>query len=172
MIPELDEEYFIWLVSQVSSVKSKVRSKTYWSLLGLLHEREFAWFVPNDDNRVEDARQLQCEFLEAMGIDYEPRHGICSFLEMMVALSRRLSFEVERQPRWWFWHLMHNLGLSEYTDARPFARSEVTEVLDAVIWRTYSPNGVGGLFPLDRPREDQTKVEIWYQMQAYLIERY
>ena len=171
MTTQLDDEYFAWLVSQVSSVKSRVRSQTHWSLLRLLHDKEFAWFVPNDDNRVEDARQLKCEFLEARGIDYEPRHGLCSFLEMMLALSRRLSFEAGRSAKWWFWHLMKNIGLSGYNDAVAFTVEEVDEALDAIIWRTYSPDGVGGLFPLENPAEDQRKVEIWYQMNGYLIER-
>jgi hypothetical protein len=38
--------------------------------------------------------------------------------------------------------------------------------------REYFPSGKGGLFPLENPREDQTKVEIWYQMHAYVMENY
>jgi hypothetical protein len=46
----------------------------------------------------------------------------------------------------------------------------VEEILYALIWRTYDPDGVGGFFPLAWPKEDQTKIEIWYQMNAYAKE--
>jgi hypothetical protein len=36
--------------------------------------------------------------------------------------------------------------------------------------RLYTTSGYGGLFPLEEPKEDQRKVEIWYQMMAYLGE--
>ena len=93
-------------------------------------------------------------------------------LEMLIGLSRRLSFEVERRPKWWFWHLLKNIGLENYSDDVPFTQQEVDETLDAVIWRTYSPSGDGGLFPLDNPPTDQREVELWFQLNAYLLERY
>lgn len=96
----------------------------------------------------------------------------CSFLEMMIAISHRLSFETDRRPKWWFWHLMKNLGLENYSDDMPFTQDEVDETLDRVIWRTYSPDGKGGLFPLEDPQHDQRQVELWYQLNAYLLERY
>ena len=36
--------------------------------------------------------------------------------------------------------------------------------------RTYSENGKGGLFPLRKYSEDQRKVPIWYQFNAWLEE--
>jgi hypothetical protein len=46
----------------------------------------------------------------------------------------------------------------------------IDDILDSVIWRTYSPDGRGGFFPLNQPQEDQRKIEIWYQMNKYVIE--
>jgi hypothetical protein len=43
-------------------------------------------------------------------------------------------------------------------------------ILDRVIRREYEPDGTGGFFPLQNPLEDQTQVEIWYQMAAYINE--
>jgi hypothetical protein len=37
--------------------------------------------------------------------------------------------------------------------------------------REYDPDGRGGLFPLDGTHANQREVELWYQMQAYIIER-
>jgi hypothetical protein len=33
-------------------------------------------------------------------------------------------------------------------------------------------SGLGGMFPLEDPREDQRAIEIWYQMMAYINENY
>ena len=174
MSQPLDELYFTWLYSQVDSVRTRNPSRTYWKLLKQLYTKEFVWIIPNDDNRAEDGRDLRYEFIEDQGLNYvDPDwlHLGCSMLEMLVALSRRLFFEAEEKPRWWFWHLIENLGLSGYTDAVDIPTNKVNDVLDRVIWRTYSRSGNGGLFPLKKPSRDQRDVEIWYQLSAYLLER-
>jgi len=169
---DLDERYFYWLYGQVVSVKSRTSHRTYESLLRQFHNKEFVGWVPNDYNRAKEGQQLRQEFLTAEGIEVTGTHPGCSMLEMMIALSRRLSFETERRPKWWFWHLMKNLGLENYSDDMAFTQEEVDEILDAVIWRSYSPTGAGGLFPLENPQQDQREVELWYQLNAYLLERY
>lgn len=173
MSTELDERYFTWLCSQVFSVKSRTHGRTFWSLLRQLHDKEFVGWVPNDINRVREGQLLRHTFLESEGLEV---HTIdapgCSMLEMLIALSARLSFETERRPKWWFWHLMRNVGLDNCSDDVSFTQEQVDEALDAVIWRTYSPSGAGGLFPLAHPSTDQREVELWYQLNAYLLERY
>ncbi len=96
----------------------------------------------------------------------------CSMLEMLIAFSRRLSFETEGAPRVWFWHMLENLDLAQFNDKEynDLHQRGIDAALDQVIWRTYSPDGYGGLFPLRHPREDQRDVEIWYQLSAYLME--
>ena len=47
---------------------------------------------------------------------------------------------------------------------------KIDDILDTLIWRTYEYDGIGGFFPLTNAEEDQTKVEIWYQMAAYINE--
>lgn len=174
MTAELDELYLTWLYSQVASVKLKTRSRTYWSILRHLYKTEFVWFTPNDDNRVEDGRDLRYEFIDDEGlneVDLDWMNLGCSMLEMFVGLSRRLSFEEDGESRDWFWHIMGNLGLDIYTDKVALPKDEIDEVLNRVIWRTYEPDGVGGLFPLKWPSQDQRFVEIWYQASAYILER-
>lgn len=169
----LDEQYLTWLYSQVGSVKLRSPSRTYWSLLRRLYVKEFVWIIPNDDNRLEDGRELRYQFLEDAGIDDPDPIWMgmgCSMLEMMVALSRRLAFETEGEAKWWFWKLIANLGLERCSDSKPCSEEKVDETLDAVIWRTYAPNGQGGLFPLRDTTQDQRDVEIWYQLNAYLLE--
>lgn len=177
MSEPLDELYFQWLYRQVASVRLKNPARTYWSLAKKLHTKEFLWLIPNDDNRVEDGRDLRYEFLHENGLDRDPDWlGLgCSMLEMLIALSRRLSFEGDGEPNEWFWAMLENLGIRNHSDGYYYdhrgEEDTVDDILDAVIWRTYEPNGIGGLFPLENPKQDQRDVEIRYQMAAYLIER-
>lgn len=170
----LDELYFNWLYKQVANPVVKNPNRTYWRLFKLLFTKEFVWLVPNDDNRVEDGKDLRYEFIDQSELtDVDPGwiHLGCSMLEMLVAVSRRLTFEADGRSRDWFWHLMDNLDLRQYNDHSHFTPEEIGHILDRVIWRTYKPSGEGGLFPLNHAERDQTKVEIWYQASAYLIER-
>ena len=177
MSASLDERYFDWLYSQVCSVRTKNPSKGYKELLHILFTKEFVWLVPNDDNRVEDGKDLRYEFFEHEGIDPDHRDILwlrlpCSMLELLVALARRLEFEDEGDVKTWFWEMMENIGLSkDLNDRAVIDRDFVEEILDRVIWRHYEYNGGGGLFPLVYPEEDQRQVEIWYQLNAYIIER-
>jgi len=168
----LDELYFVWLYSQVGSVEEEDRSRTYWALAKKLYCREFVWIVPNDDNRAEDGRDLRKEFLDIRNIraDRDWLRLGCSILELLIALSQRLSFEGDGESRDWFWFLIKNLGLKKFSDDKDLDEIAVDNILDRFVWRNYEPNGEGGLFPLKRPMGDQRRVEIWYQMSSYLLE--
>lgn len=172
----LDELYLRWLYVQVASARLKNPTRTYWKLLRQFYSTEFRWYVPNDDNRVEDALELRFEFLE-MTPEADPDQNwleeAASFLEMLVALSRRLSFADERaSSQAWFWQLLENVQAvypdSEYVGDAPLTVAHILETLNN---RTYGSDGKGGLFPLERTNMDQRKVELWSQMQSYLLER-
>ena len=170
----LDELYFKWLYSQVGDPRIRNRNRTYWTILKQLYTKEFVWFVPNDDNRIQDGKELRYEFVDSEqleDVDLNWVHLGCSMLELLVGLSRRLAFEAEGQPRDWFWHLMENLGLCEYNDSYRYSEEGVDEILDRIIWRTYRRDGHGGLFPLRRAKKDQRLIELWYQLSAYVLER-
>lgn len=171
----LDEQYLTWLYSQVGSVKLRNSARTHWSLLKQLYKKEFVWFIPNDDNRVADGRDLRYEFVESYykgPIDPDWMDLGCSMLEMLLALSRRLEFESNGDSRAWFWHLIEVLDLFQFNDRNydDLAEETIDDALNKVIFRRYSPNGNGGLFPLRNPERDQREVELWYQMSSYLIE--
>lgn len=141
-----------------------------------MYSTEFIWFIANDDNRAEDGRALRYEFLQERqpGDTPEVREWFslgCSFLEMLVGVARRLAFEAGDDPRMWFWQLLETLDLTQYNDASRYRRGHIGETIDRVIWRTYEPDGRGGLFPLDYAQEDQTEVEIWYQLSAWLLQK-
>lgn len=171
--PPLDELYFDWLYAQVGSDDVNP-SKTYMRMLEQLFFTEFVWTVPNDDNRAEDGRDLRREFLnerKITGVDPEWVSIGCSMLEMLIGLSRRLSYEADGEARDWFWHVLRNVGLDRHHDGRRYNPDSVGSILERVIWRTYLPDGHGGLFPLKEAHEDQRDVELWYQLSAYLLER-
>ena len=173
----LDERYLEWLYGKsLGPTQNRNPSTSYWLLAVALFRKEFTWFIPNDDNRVEDGRELREIFLDETAAEWD-RDWLMegtSRLEMMVALSRRVAFLADEEPFEWFWILADNLGLRPYVD-EAFTSDynvDVDLILDRVINRTYNPDGVGGLFPLKRPEADQTQIEIFYQMAAYLAENH
>jgi CRISPR/Cas system-associated protein Cas10 (large subunit of type III CRISPR-Cas system) len=143
----------------------------------IMYEKEFVWIVANDDNRIQDGRDLRNSYLDTIKVedrrDYKSMHrDPVSFLEVLVALSKRVAFIVSGNPNEWAWKLIENLGLHRMYDQLTERKADrIHEVLDAVIWRTYEVDGNGGFFPLILPNRDQTEVEIWYQMSAYIEER-
>jgi hypothetical protein len=92
-------------------------------------------------------------------------------LEMLIAFARRAEFETEDQVYVWFWEFLRNLGLDECSDQKGFDDEYVSLVLEDLVWRTYSPNGNGGLFPIVDSHLDQRGIEIWYQFCEYLVDQ-
>lgn len=168
----LDDGYLSWLYGQVADVRTRKSSKTYWDLFRQLYSTEFVWLIPNDDNRAADGKELRREWAAEVGINPDPEWLAleCSFLEMLIGLSRRISFETDEEPEYWFWHLLDNLGLHGFNDRSHYSPEEVQTRINTVIMRTYDPDGCGGLFPMQRTREDQREVELWYQLSAYLLQ--
>jgi len=171
MSPPLDELYFPWLYSLVGSTRIADPSKTHWNLLRQLYNKEFVWFIPNDDNRAKDGRDLREEFIRHEGLFSVDRNWMdlgCSMLELFIGLSRRAAFETGWPRRRWFWEIMSNLLLDGYHDAAPLPERKIDDILDCVIWRLYADDGTGGPFPVKGQR-DMQQMELWYQLQAYMI---
>lgn len=173
----LEEVYFKWLAAFVVNTRLKSPRLAYWKLLRHLLITEFVWFVKNDDNRIADGKELRSRFLEEHP-EIRPTEDWlnqgCSFFEMLIALSARLDFQTESGSQAdWFWKLLSNVNLvitdQEYEEYR--MEMFACQVLDALNNRTYDPSGRGGLFPLMYPPTDQREVELWSQMNFYLIER-
>ena len=170
MLLHLDSRYLTWMYQQVEDADSEFG---YWDLLTLLHSLRFEWVIPLDDNRGMDGIGLRRFFCEAN--DIRPDEGWlyedCSFLEMLLALSRRMSMQTGWVTRQCFWHILGNLNLTNETDEAYIDAEYVSDRIYDVVWRSYSYSGEGGMFPLDTPKKDQREVEILYQMYAYILER-
>jgi hypothetical protein len=160
-----DIDYYEWLIEHIHIPNGK----SYRGLFEILHNTEFQWTVPNDNNRLQDGLDLRGYFLNGRKKKLN-LHG-ATLLEVLVALSERVAFTAGGQPKRWAWKLLKNLRLTDKSDPlTPSDIERVNNVLDALVWRTYEFSGRGGFFPLKHPEEDQTKVEIWYQMNKYAIE--
>lgn len=158
----IDADYLDWLQGQVATPTDR----SYLQLFKELAEKEFVWLIPNDDNRLADGLELRHEFYERA-----PGEGV-SVLEVLIGLSRRLAFVAEGEAENWAWRLIQNLEIDKCWD--PISARKLRDLydkLDALIWRTYHSDGQGGFFPLAWPEEDQRKVELWYQLNAYVEEQ-
>lgn len=171
----IEEVYFKWLYSKVASAPVPTPSLTFWTLFYALHSTEFVWLVIGDDNRAMDGLELRRDFFIVSGLIPEDDwvNLGCSVLEMLIAFSIRTEFDTDLSSRDWFWIFLDNIGLKHLCDAEPRVSEKTAEVVDKLIWRTYRANGKGGgLFPLKRPKEDQRKVQIWYQFCSYVVENH
>lgn len=172
-----DHDYFEWLTSQIDIPESN--HHTYNDLFHRLYEIEFFWDpdVPGDHNRVQDGLDLRVQFMNqtrrrrSLDLDTITHKG-ASVLEVVIALSIRAAFLAGGVPEIWAWQLLENLHLERSFDPlTPGKANRVDDILEALIWRTYQRDGQGGFFPLssDAP-SDQTKIEIWDQMNIYVNE--
>lgn len=180
--------YLPWL-------KRQVRGDGYKFLFEQLHNTPFRWnrHVPMDENRESDGRNLRRIFCEDVGCRHEiDLEHPASFLEVLVALAMQMDDLVivrdeEYTGAWtWFWELLHNCGLEKFTDeycqriGYRKAEAEIEVICDRVMDRKYNCTGRGGLFPMPRHsgrigrhdrylEEDQRSVELWYQMNEYVL---
>ena len=141
----------------------------YETAMASMLDIEFIPYIGNDTDRALDGLMLR--HLYGHKID-----GIipeCTMLEMIIGLCMRLQEEFEDEFEdntygYWFSEIMNNLKIEEDCEDEDYIFEVVTDARD----RRYDFNGNGGFFPLKHASRDQRKVEIWYQMSEYLMEKY
>ena len=186
--------YFHWLCSLVRL--DNYCEKSWYILAKLLHNIEFYWTIPNDDNRATDGVKLrevwytsiinEAEDLGVgMYVDTNALNGPCTVLEMLIGLAIRIEADIMQNDAYgnrtyrWFWRMIGNLyehrlghfGDSDITsDDGDFITAMTMKCLD----RDYFSDGSnGGLFPLFEPvDENQRETELWYQAQNWLKEAF
>lgn len=156
----------------------------YTVLLDILYRIDFRWSVHNDDNRISDGISLRYNYQADCDISFEELDELllvpCSVIEVICGLAIRMD-SIMRDPEGahvdrWFWELVGNLGLLEFTDDN-YDRSlwsldDVRNIMDIFMDRTYDELGHGGLFPRNVCYKDQRKCELFEQMNGYLSEFY
>ncbi len=173
------DSYFNWMIYKINGGGIYFCPQHYYWLLERLDSIEFTWLLPGDENRAQDGIDLRKRYISTpLGDerDVESRTW-CSMLEMMVALSIRCEEHIMDDPdkgdrvSLWFLTMVKSLGLSEMHD-KHYISDEVDQIIENFLTRNYKPNGKGGLFWIPCYKGDMRKMEIWYQMQAYMIEEY
>lgn len=172
---EANEEYFEWLYNLVCKDKFS-KHISYERLLRYLHDTEFIYSIPKDENRAEDGISLRYRFVTEWVLDYDMLDyldGPCSVLEMMIALAIRCEENIMDNPKigdrtsQWFWGMITNLGLGSMMDDN-FDEGFVDDTVTRFLNRDYDPDGKGGLFTVKYCDYDLRDVEIWYQLCWYL----
>lgn len=173
-------DYFEWLCDLIEVEQA---NRSYWILANALHKKEFRWYIPNDDNRASEGVNLREQFCDEHNVPYvfDIFNGPCSMLELLVGLAFRCESIMMDDDNYipmrdWFWKLIKNVGLDKFPDEvihDSWEEDKIDIILDKIIDRKYQRNGRGGgLFPLKSSKKDQRKVELWYQLNEYLIENY
>ena len=170
----INDEYFDWLCEVVDS-KRFSKHVSYRKLLMHLHNIEFTWFIPYDDNRADDGIMLRRKYALAHHDEELSDYisGPCSVLEMMAALAIRCEESIMDDTLFgnrtgqWFWGMIRNLGLSPMNDSN-FDAEFVDNVIARFLNREYEPDGKGGLFTIKNCDHDLRTVEIWRQLSWYL----
>lgn len=168
------DDYFEWLCEAIGA-RRFAKTVSYRKLLMRLHNINFTWIIPFDDNRADDGIQLRRTFAisrdDIMLAGY--LSGPCSVFEMMVALAIRCERDImddsalgDRTGQW-FWGMINNLGLTPMNDTN-YDVDFVNEVIVRFLNREYEPDGRGGLFTVKHCDRDMRTVEIWCQLSWYL----
>jgi hypothetical protein len=172
------KEYFDWL-TDIACGQRFSDQLSYGKLLARLHEIEFTYTIPMDENRAEDGKDLRYRFAITEGYEnyadliLDILEGPCSVLEMLVALALRCEENLMDDPRYgdrttqWFWGMIVSLGLGPMMDYN-FDRQHVDDVIGTFLERKYKPDGRGGLFTIKNTKDDLRDVEIWYQLCWYI----
>lgn len=175
MTSPIEQDYFQWLTSQIELPTDN--RHTYNDLFTRMYETEFVWHIPHDDDRVQDGLDLRSQFMHqtqrkrSSDLDAIIHKG-ASVLEVLIALSIRVAFTAGGHAPSWAWTLIENLNLDQASDPLTAGKANrVEEILERLIWRTYQRDGQGGFFPIEGWVDpDQTKIDIWSQMNIYVNE--
>lgn len=159
-----ENEYYSWLMDRVGFTR-----KGYDQLFLYLFSVPFSCVIDRDMNRMEDAKSLIYEYGENV-LEY------ISVLEVLIALAIRIDDEyigdpADPNPDIIFWEMICNLGLNKFDD-KHFNVRDVFTIIDDWMKRRFDYDGTGSIFPLKDPHQDQTKIELWSQLQEYLSENY
>lgn len=164
--------YFNWLCNLVRV--DDYCCKKWYILAKTLHDIDFYWTIPNDDNRATDGVKLRSVWLssiknesEDLGVAlYVPEdslNGPCTMFEMMVALANRIESDIMQEDIagnrvWiWFWGMVMHLlsdaipnNCNWWYDAcnddaiTPTEYNIIKEMVRKCLDREYEGNGRGG----------------------------
>lgn len=170
----INSDYFEWLYGLVCAERFG-EDISFKMLFTFLHEVEFVYFIPYDENRAKDGIALRYRYcLYHDCLDYEHYlAGPCSVLEMILALAIRCEENIMDDPdigdrtAQWFWGMINNMGLGAMHDSN-YNEWWVNDIVTRFLNREYEPDGQGGLFRVRDWDRDMRTMEIWRQLMAYI----
>lgn len=179
--------YYVWLMDKIHIREHSENTE----MVAVLFDREYLWFLENDDNRAEEGLDLRDQYEQETGYPISEYKEIglnipCSVLEMLIGLAQAIEnnvmYDPERGNRThiWFWEMVRNLGLDKATDDEILGRGRfgvayIDGILDRWLAREFDSDGVGSPFPLSNCGDfvkNQRETELWFQAMNYLNERY
>lgn len=179
---ELTRQYFLWMVYKIFNDERLLQS--YLDLLNKLNFTIFEWTLELDENRQKDAQDLRYAFGDECGysaaqicqeLDVTPP----SLLEVIVALIYRVRENVldgldenviSNQEI--FLDILKSLGIDGLHYELNFEQAQyLYNVICDLYCHNYAYNGKGGLFKVEKPKDDMRNTEIWYQFMWYLNEK-
>lgn len=170
--------YLDWLKSYGINTNYD-KDNRYNLLFKKLFNTPFVSLVDFDSNRIYEALEIRREYL----IDVSGDHNLevqelktCNMLELLISLAVRaenMTFDSNNHLTVyeWFWLLIENLGLDSMTNER-FDGRICDTILFTFVDRKYHKSGKGGVFPLKNTKNDQRRVELWYQLSEYINENF
>lgn len=176
-----EKRYFRWLCNRIGI--EDYPGKRYFILANDLWCMEWLSINPLDQNREIEALNLRKNYI--MNSEADPYVigdlGVAKVLEVLIAIAGKMvelladSDINDNTEERWFFEMASNAGLCIMEDERYLEHEGLFvthEAMERVIERSYRRDGVGGLFPLTKPKNDQRKCELWYQMNQYILEKY
>ena len=163
-----NKNYFLWLLDRIKM--DGVDLDEHMDLLRFLYEYEFTWLIENDANRASKGLSLRYEYNK----NWDPGDIPCSVLEMLIALAHdwehEITYDFQKGDRTaqWFWTMLGNLGLLEPNVEKN--DKIVSHLVGTWLGREFDENGVGSPFPRHDAEKNQKEVEIWMQLQGYVLE--
>lgn len=169
----INSDYFEWMYELVGGTRF-AEAVSYRKLLTFLHDVEFVYFVPYDENRAADGIALRYRYcLLHDCLDSEQYlTGPCSVLEMMIALAIRCEEimdnpDVGDRTAQWFWEMIKSMGLGSMHNYN-YNEWLVNDVVSRFLNREHEADGRGGLFTVKGWDRDMRTAEIWHQLMAYM----
>ena len=155
----MTQTFYIEELAKLVNIEYKVYSK----LMNELFDYTYYSIIPDDDNRIQDAKNLRDKYDYREGVDR------ISVLEILVSLAKRMKDEYlsPLDLDIIFDDMICNLDLIDMTN-HFYNKLKVIKILDKFVNREYNKKGIGNIFPIAKTKRDQRKVSIWGQMLEYI----
>ena len=148
--------------------------ENYTELASVWDEIDFAWYIPEDEDKAIQALRMRDEYCYETGFPM-PRQAPATFLEVFVSITDTLTAMLYQAREDFTKSILLNLGARSYSDDRRLP-SEIHEaalyIAENVMYRSYGRNGTGGLFRIPGANILETPLTTQMIMWANLYDPY